>query len=55
MTTILLPGEGAREAPVRSRAGRAFALGQWIEREKVHCGMGTMEADCKTTISKPWK
>jgi len=31
---------------------------KWVECikcEKVHRGMGTMEADCKNAIARPWK
>jgi Cu(I)/Ag(I) efflux system membrane fusion protein len=48
------PGEG----PSCGEIDRAKFPDKWIECQKctqVHHGMGTMEADCKNAIPKPWK
>jgi Cu(I)/Ag(I) efflux system membrane fusion protein len=52
--TASKPGEG----PSCSEIDRAKFPDKWTECQKcaqVHHGMGTMEADCKNAIPKPWK
>jgi Cu(I)/Ag(I) efflux system membrane fusion protein len=37
------------------RAGHADAYRQCRECERVHAGMGSMVADCKNAIARPWR
>ena len=48
------PGEG----PTCQEIDRAKFPDKWIECQKcvqIHHGMGSMEADCKNAIPKPWR
>jgi Cu(I)/Ag(I) efflux system membrane fusion protein len=59
MTSTPIPGGSSEDAPsCDADFDRARYPDKWTDCHKctqVHHGMGTMEADCKNAIPKPWK